>query len=32
VNQKGELEFLCSERAVVKWHPTGRFDFKEGSR
>ena len=32
VNQKGELEFLCSERAVIKWHPTGRFDFREGTR
>jgi hypothetical protein len=32
VNQKGELEFLCSERAVIKWHPTGRFDFREGKR
>ena len=32
VNQKKELEFLCSERAVIKWHPTGRFDFKEGTR
>lgn len=32
VNKAGELEFLCSERAVIKWHPTGRFDFKEGAR
>ena len=32
VNSAGELEFLCSERAVIKWHPTGRFDFKEGAR
>ena len=26
----GKLEFLCSERAVIKWNPTGRFSFKEG--
>jgi hypothetical protein len=32
VNEKKELEFLCSERAVIKWHPTGRFDFREGTR
>lgn len=32
VNSAGELEFLCSERAVIKWHPTGRFAFKEGAR
>jgi hypothetical protein len=32
VNKEGELEFLCSERAVIKWHPTGRFDFREGTR
>jgi hypothetical protein len=30
VNKDGKLEFLCSERAVIKWNPTGRFSFKEG--
>ena len=30
VNPQGKLEFLCSERAVIKWHPTGEFNFKEG--
>lgn len=32
VNKQGELEFLCSERAVIKWHPTGKFDFRQGTR
>ena len=32
VNRNGELEFLCTERAVIKWHPTGEFDFREGTR
>ncbi len=32
VNKNGELEFLCSERTVLKRNPTGRFNFKEGKR
>ncbi len=32
VNKSGELEFLCSERSVLKTNPTGRFNFKVGKR
>jgi hypothetical protein len=31
VNRNGELEFLCSERSVVRMNP-GTFNFKEGTR
>ena len=32
VNKNGELEFLCTERSVLKRSPTGTFSFKEGKR
>jgi hypothetical protein len=32
VNKSGELEFLCTERNVLKRNPTGTFNFKEGTR
>jgi hypothetical protein len=32
VNKSGELEFLCTERSVLKRSPTGTFSFKEGKR
>jgi hypothetical protein len=32
VNKSGELEFLCTERSVLKTTPTGTFNFKEGKR
>lgn len=28
VNKNGKLEFLCSERAVTKKQPSGRFNFR----
>jgi hypothetical protein len=31
VGPTGRLELLCSERAVIKWHPTGRFSFRRGT-
>jgi hypothetical protein len=30
VDARGKLEFLCSERHVIKFNP-GKFDFKEGT-
>lgn len=32
VDREGRLEFLCTERAVIKWHPTGEFNFREGKQ
>jgi hypothetical protein len=32
VNEKGELEFLCTERTVTKMNPTGTFNFLEGKK
>ncbi|WP_088282618.1 hypothetical protein [Ideonella sp. A 288] len=32
VDANGMLEFICTERRVVKWHPMGKFDFTWGHR
>ena len=32
VDPNGNLGFLCSERNVLKFNPTGKFGFKEGHR
>ena len=32
VDAKGQLEFLCSERNVIDFNPSGKFGFKEGHR
>lgn len=32
VNKSGDLEFLCTERTVLKRNPVGTFNFKEGVR
>jgi len=31
-DRNGHLGFVCHERTVIKFNPTGRFDFKEGTR
>ena len=32
VDAKGQLEFLCSERNIIHFNPSGKFGFKEGHR
>jgi Bacterial tandem repeat domain 1 len=32
VDRNGQLEFICTERAVIKWNPEGEFTFTEGRR
>jgi hypothetical protein len=32
VDADGMLEFICSERAAIKWHPKGTFGFTRGHR
>lgn len=32
VDSDGMLRFVCTERAVIKWHPKGEFTLTEGER